>query len=408
MSRSYLAALAAVAVAILAVGLVVRRSLTHVDRMPAAAPPSEAAALQQLSREGDLRAIAEFVDERVRSSASRVVFAPETQTAGIRWTADTVLATRDEQPIVALRLPAGDSVRPSLARSADDSTDRAMALRMRHRWVIAIGRHASGGVVSTASLAGGLTSAPCGDRAVEAFVLGTALDDQFAGAGLFALDGRLVGMAVRCAGRVVGVPTAEVVRLLADALSTAQRVRRDFGFAATPLDGRGQALFGVNAGLLVTEADPSRLAATLRVGDVLLAVDSAPVATAEDLTRVAVAAESVTVTRRRGATVSTVRLGRRAAAAEDVADPLTALGLQLARATDAATIEAVRLASPAALGGLRPGDRIVRVDGEAVRSAADVRRRLAASRAGNAFVVVARGAIERGVLVPLGSSPADR
>src|SRR4051794_11730185 len=110
MSRTYLAVLAAIAVLILAVGVVARRALTRDDAPASIAPPSEAAALQQLSHEGQLQRIAEFLDERVAAVAPFVEYLAEAHAAGVRWRADTVLSSTPDRPLVALRRAGADSL----------------------------------------------------------------------------------------------------------------------------------------------------------------------------------------------------------------------------------------------------------------------------------------------------------
>jgi hypothetical protein len=91
-SRRYVATLAVIAALVLSIGLVARH-LLEPDDAPVTAPPSQAAQLQQLSQEGQLRRSAAFVAERVTASAEQVEFVPSVGASGVRWRRDSVLTT---------------------------------------------------------------------------------------------------------------------------------------------------------------------------------------------------------------------------------------------------------------------------------------------------------------------------
>ncbi len=78
-------------------------------------------------------------------------------------------------------------------------------------------------------------------------------------------------------------------------------------------------------------------------------------------------------------------------------------GLQLAEGAGAAVVEAVLPKSPAAAAGLQAGDRIELVQGQSVRSPADVRRRSAQVTAGQAIrLTIVRGEGKKEITITAG------
>ena len=397
MSRKYLASLALAAVIVLTIGMLLRERLLRAQTARPA-PPSEASTLQQLSQAGQLRRLSEFLSERVAAVAPLVAYVPEAGAAGVRWgQGDSVVTTLPALPIVAVPAPAGDTAhRSSIA--VPDST--------KHEWVLVVGRTSRGAVVSAAGILGGRTTARCGDIQLTEYVVSTALHDGFAGAGLFDLTGRTLGLIVRCGERRVATPMREVARVLADTGSVGARVWGLVGLSAQPLDDDARAYFGTDSGVLVTAVrrGTNADAADLRPGDLVLAIDGRPVATPHDLAELGGASEaSHTLTRRRGVAVTTVEVTRVDSVSTSRADSLrmTDLGIDVAEpvAPRGVVIGSVRTGSAAASMGLRAGDRLLHVGTRDVTSATVARRLLNQRRTGPTFIVFERDSVVRGVLL---------
>jgi len=399
-SRRYLAALAVAACVVLGIGLLVRNVLLR-DSTPApAAPPSQAAVLQQLSREGQLRRMSAYVAERVAAAAEFVTYVPSADAAGVRWAGDTVVTTGAERTVVAVPVPAGDTLRGTATLATDS---------VRRDWVLVVGRRADGQIVSTAGLAGGRVTSQCAGHDVEEYVLGAPLSDALAGAGLFNLEGEVLGLVVRCGSRLVALPAPDVTRLLAGGSGPADALGTRFGLAIAPPVGSTRAYVGSDSGLLVTvvrRGGPAD-AAGLRVGDVIVAVNGRAVGGVADARALSAGApaDTHTVTRRRGRATATVRLtasppGSAAPAADGGAG---SFGIDVAPPpARGVAITAVRPGSIADLAGLQPGDRLLRLGGTPVTSAAEAERLLAAAAAAAspALVVFERDSVERGALLP--------
>lgn len=397
MNRKYIATLALTASLILAIGVFVRSRLLRAEPSTPA-PPSEASTLQQFSQEVQLRRLSRYLSDRVTAIAPAVEYVPSAGAAGVRWgSGDSVVTTLADRPVALVRVASSDSTRLPLVYDQGD----ADADTVRRDLALVVGRGADGMVLSSTGVLGGRASVRCGGREMSEFVFGAALGDAFAGAGLFDVDGRALGLVVRCGERNAVIPMSEVERLLADGESTAERLRTSFGFAVTPLDDRARSHFGGDSGVLVTQLlrGGRAAAAGLRTGDVIHAVDGNSVARPDDLGALAAAAaDSHFVTLRRGGKVDTVRFPL--AGAETRSDDDDAAGIDFASVEPPGVqIGTVRDGSLAQEAGLRPGDRLLRIDDASVTSLASARRLLRAARGRPAFVTFVRDSVERGVLL---------
>ena len=397
LSRKYLASLALAAVLVLTIGVFLRDRLLRAQAA-APAPPSEGSALQQLSQEGQLRRLSEFLSERVAAVAPLVAYVPEADAAGVRWgRGDSLVTTLPALPIVAVPAPAGDTAQ-RLSIVTPDSA--------RREWVLVVGRTSSGAVVSAAGILGGRTTAQCGEFQLSEYVVSAALHDGFAGAGVFDLAGRTLGLIVRCGGRAVATPMREVARVLADTGSVVTRIWGIVGLAVEPLSADARAYFGSDSGILVTAVRRGSTAdaAGLRPGDLLLAIDGRAVATPRDLAQLGSSGQaSHTVSRRRGDVVTTVEVTRAGSAPSSRTDSLglSDLGIVVGEpvAPRGVVVSTVRTGSAAAAAGLRAGDRLVRVGTRDVTSATVARRLLDQRRTGPTFIVFERDSVVRGALL---------
>ena len=396
MNRKYLASLALGAAFVLAIGIFIRGRLQRAQPS-APAPPSEASALQQLSQDGQLERISDFLATRIAAVAPRVVYIATVGAAGFRFgQGDTLVTTLAGRPVISVAATARDTGRaapPAIAEPAPND------------WLLVVGRTPEGRVVSSAGLFGGRAVRQCGNESLAELVLGVALHDSFAGAGLFNLDGQLVGMVVRCAGQMAAIPMAEATRLLATTASLAARVWDGYGFAVSPLDSLARAYFARDSGVLVvTVRQDAPAALGLRPGDVILGVDDQRVAAPDDLAvLVGGPPAEHDVVRRRGKSDARVRILRRDAVVGTPTDSARSAdaGIRLAERSppEGVIIDAVRAESPAGRAGLRRGDRLLEVGGRAVRDPRTARR-LLERREGVTLVVFERDSAQRGVLLP--------
>jgi serine protease Do len=271
---------------------------------------------------------------------------------------------------------------------------------LQGEWALVVARRPDGGFVSTAGVVGGRLLGTCAERDVSEYVIGTPLLDGFAGAGIFDLAGRVVGIVARCGHRLAALPTSEVTRLLVapDSLGTASSSR--FGFAVEPLSAAARRYFRIDSGLLVTavtDGSPADRAGWVP-GDVIAGVDdvridgSVVTATLDSLWQ----ADSHVVVIQRARNRLTTRL----MVPSTDTSPADA-GLAFGEPPNGIVIDGVRTGSPAERTGLRRGDRLVRVGGTVVTSAPQARRlleRIARSDTAT-FIVFHRDSVTRGVLL---------
>jgi S1-C subfamily serine protease len=392
MNRTYVAALALAAAIVLVIGTLLRPRL----RPPGAAvpaPPSEAAALQQLSQAAQLRHMSEFLSERIGAVAPFVLYVDTLDAAAVRWRGDgTVVSTTPAYPIVALRTPSSDSL-PSPELGDADST--------RHDWMLIVTRRRGGGILSATILSGGRLVVQCGRHTLKEYNVSPELRAEFAGGGLFGLDGRLLGIVARCGGRQAALPTSEVRRLLADTAS-GDRLRDVFGLGLSALDERARDYFHSDSGLLVVSIRRASAAdvGNVRPGDVILAVGGVSVArgASAELVRRVASADSLTILRQRGRAVASISLTAGVARA---AQRGANLGIEMISApARGVAILAVRAGSAAAAAGLRAGDRLIRIGNTSVKSSEAAQRLLTTVIGQPTFIVFERDSVEHGVFVP--------
>ena len=396
MNRRYIASLAVAAVAILTIGLFVKHEL-RVQPSPVASL-SEAAAMQQLSQEGQVRRLSSYLEERIAAVGTFVEYVPASQASAVRWRAgDTLITTFADRPIAALRRSGADTMRvPPLATS--DS--------LRGQWVLLAARIRDGSLISAAGIVGGRATTTCGEsRTVAEYLVGVPIPDEFAGAGVFDLDGRLRGVVARCANRLAVLPASTVMRLVRQQDSLGAATVRLFGAVLQPIDSTTRPYFAAESGLFVAEVPEASPAdrAGWQPGDVISQINGSTVGSAISRALIDSVAPSDS------ATVILLRAGRRvstrlvpSAASGPPAGTGSSLGIDVTRPAAAGVpIERVDVGSLAYAAGLRPGDVLLRIDDAAVTTPAAARRALdrivQARRA--AFLVFIRDSVRRGVLV---------
>ena len=395
-SRRYVGSLAVVAVLVLTGGLLLRSRLysTPIET----APPSEASTLRQLSQEAQLRRTAAYVAGQVEAMGANVQYVPATGASGLWWTPDTLLSssrTRSIVPITRAELSAEggepvDSARRGIV-VAPDSTDVG--------WIVLAGRDSGGAVISAQFLASGRATTTCDGARVQRYVLGAPLDGSLAGAGVFRLDGSVLGLAAWCDGTLVAVPVHEVRRLLAERRGPA--LESGLGFTVAPASPLVRSFVGSDTALLVTFVRAGSVAddAGLEAGDVVVAVDGrAATAATERLAAPATPIDSLVLVRRRERGVATVIIS---SAADSARGQSFGVELATSAASRGVPVARIRSGSPAARAGLRTGDRLVRVGSTDVASAAAAERLLATAGGDPrpTLVVVAREDGEHALLV---------
>jgi hypothetical protein len=267
-TNRYIATLALAAVLTLAAGMLVRRQLHPVDSPPPlVVAPTETAALQQLSQEGQARRLSAFFSDRAADVAALVEYVPASGASGLRWrSGDSLITTFPQRPVAVVRVSPRDSARTPLLAPSDS---------MRGEWALIVARRRDGGVVSAVGVVGGRLTTMCGRQVVSEYVIGVPFHDGLAGAALFDLSGRVVGIVARCGWRLIALPAGEMMRVLAAGDSLGAELQARLGVVTRPLDADTRRYFQTDSGLLVVEvadASPGSRAG-LQPGDVLVRLD---------------------------------------------------------------------------------------------------------------------------------------
>ncbi|MEO8452844.1 MAG: hypothetical protein ABI647_23855 [Gemmatimonadota bacterium] len=393
MNKRYLATLAAVAVLILTVGVLIRPSDRVDPEQIVGATP-----LDEISREGAARDLAVYFAEQAVTVGERVVYLAEHGTSGFRWqNDDMVVTTLDDSPVAIVAAPVTDGSSRRPEPSAPGRTHPATTAQA-HGWALVVGRRPDNSLIWSAGLWGGTTTIECGGSRIPALVASIPLNDEFAGAAVFDLDGRALAVVARCGERMAAIPLEAVADVIAASQTPEGRLLSRAGVRVAPLDARTRLYFESDTGLLVVEtrSDLGLSQLLLRPGDLILSVDRRAVKEAADLHPLIDPADTVSAhaiqVRRNGRVVTVIVR----AAVSGIASP----SFEIHGSSGEVAVVQVGPGSGWKAAGLRSGDVLLRV-GRVERPDAQTARRIF-SRAGTSpiFVVYQRGRTVRGVLLP--------
>jgi len=418
-SPRYVALLALVAVAVLGLGYLLRPS-PRTEIVVGAPSPAEVRRLQRLALRRSVEGLPEYAALVARDVAPYVVRIGSDGHTAVVWTTDFALSTpvpwraSTAATLVTAEgdlLPAGVTVSgphlPLAGFQAPISQGLGPAPRRNapvaaSEWLIAAWRDGAELAFAPGLASGSITRIGCGEATVSALSTTLPLQPAMAGGGLFDLDGRLVGMILPCGGGLAALSNGSVETLVQQGQLLESRLLARFGMGVAAPDEAERAHFGVDRGVVVREVWQGypALASGLRAGDVVRSLDDADVATPSDLEEMLSPAlegpHRLSVLR--GGRALDVSLGMLPPPAPD-APPAADRGLRLADETEGIVIHAVAAGSPAERAGIRPGDRLLRVDHDPPRNMRALQRRLAGGEPGVVFVEIARGPRQIGALL---------
>ncbi len=257
-NRKYVIWLTGIAVVILGVGVLLR------PKKPAPKPPSssETANLQRMVRREELRNMGNYFAERVSAVAEYLHYVPETQANGVYWgKPGQVLSSSRQLPVRAVQTDR--TVAPPLESLVESTGGRWVLLawmesgQKQPEWITAID--------------GGRRESTCEGEKYRELIVNSALTPAMIGAGVFDLDGVLVGLVAQC-GSSLHVISALSFRELLTKFSDADHWLHAEQGVAVRKDGEGEA-----ATLFVKETATTgaAFAAGLRPGDVISGVNDA-------------------------------------------------------------------------------------------------------------------------------------
>jgi Do/DeqQ family serine protease len=218
------------------------------------------------------------------------------------------------------------------------------------------------------------------------------------------------GMSRGNVGIGFAISSSLVKRVVNDIIDGGEVVRPWLGVSMQALTDELKAQFGVERGVLVSdvvEGDPADEAG-LKAGDVILKVGDKEVNEPQDVQFAVLEYDPgdsipLAVIRDGKQLTISVKAGRRenGSVAAGGEDQLEKLGLGLAEDDRGVVVSGVDPDGAAAVVGLRPGDRILEVNREIVKSIEDVRKALSDTHGGSAVLYVERGGAKFFVPLPV-------
>lgn len=295
----YIAVLAVACLVILLVGFAVKPGV-----VPEEVVPASASDLPQLARYADRRMVERiaghfsYIATQVEQS---VVLLAGTGQSGVVWQAGEVVTSARLGPFPARDRTALDDREVELLTSvaaphlpyvllkapldAVVSGRRPVRLYPWGSWLLAVWRSSAGGLRYAPGNLFGVMERRCGEVEVLEVLTNLELGAAQAGAGIFSLEGGLVAVALDCAGTLIAV---EVGALELQARSDAEAqdlLPQRYGMRLAVAEEDELEFFRREGGVIVRETWWGHRAheAGLRPGDVILAIDGAPVSTLEDV-----------------------------------------------------------------------------------------------------------------------------
>jgi serine protease Do len=291
-------------------------------------------------------------------------------------------------PLSAYQVPA--RIDPAVRRDA--SAPELVA----GQWLVAVWRGASGPAFAPTHFVE-TRSTQCGDLAAREVSTSLPLAPAMSGGALFDLDEAMVAVVLPCDGRLAALSLESVALGLQRGRGPEARLRALYGLRVAALENGARRHLGAPAGVLVDAVWEGYSAERggLRPGDVILEAGGSGVATPDDLTSRLLSADPAGVElavwrspRRRTARLSP------GAPTEPAARPRLGLTLE----GRGLRIGPVDPGSAASAAGIQEGDELLRLDGAALRSAAEAARALAGQDR-PVFIEFRRGSRHAGALL---------
>ena len=408
--RKYVALLAVAAGLILVLGIWARPD-SRGDDAPPVSSPAELMGLQRMTQRRNVQEMAVFFSEVAANASRHLTWVAGNRSTALIWDVDGTLVTAAgteefpaitlvrtaEQleaeahravasplfPIVSLRVGASDAFQPVQRVPID--------VLLAGDWLVAVARREDGSYAFAPGIYGGSAPTTCGEFSFQEVTYNVNFNETMLGAGLFDLDGHLIGVIIRCEDRLAVMASADVPAALEQAASFGAQLVARYGFrvkpAALPEDAERPA-----QGVEVAEVWIGKAAdrAGIRPGDRILSLDGTEVEAVDDLLPLVlpVAREIVELKGRRGTRAVGFTLSARGGAVPSSGARPDGAGLDFRAPRKGVAIDLVARGSSAEQAGLRSGDVVLWVNGREPVDTATLRR-LLAPRSGRTRRVIA-------------------
>ncbi len=275
-SKKYVVALAVLAASVLVLGSVFRPKRAT----PEPPSPSETASLQTRLRREQLSETAAYFAERAGILGEYVTYNREHGASAVAWekTGQVITASTPESP-------AFDP--PVLIAKTGTGSPPVQLLAEPHagRWLLIVGRTADGQLLWNPVVYGGARQTTCAGKAFRELVVNARPNDALLGAGVFDLDGALVGVVANCSGSYHLISAASIPDLIRSFESDSRKTASAYGFEVEDLGDLSKRFFALPEGVFVTELLIGAAAAEagLQAGDVITSSSGKPISTNREL-----------------------------------------------------------------------------------------------------------------------------
>ncbi len=410
--HQYIAVLALVSAGVLVLGVLLKpKQLPELT-----ISGEETSRLQTLTQRRNLENLAVYFSEVADGIQPGLVWLNEMAMTGLVWNEERLIVTAGPKQlappeVTALTINGDITLEPEVLsenfRASSLKAPVGHGLQPVHKistqgltpgtWIIQVARQAGGHYLFTPGVYGGIAPTRCGALEYQALQSNLPLTESALGGGLFDVDGNLLAVVLRCDDHFAAVIPSDVDREIARATSFEGQLLRGYGLQVSALDDVSREYFQVKEGVIVTEVVDGQLADadTLMPGDVITALDKAPVRTPDDLLPLTKPKDSsgfrLEVRRNR----RTVRIDLQPSASQVTA------GRQDVALTDLSQgflVGTVIRGSRAERSSIKTGDRLLRVNGKPPDLTA-VRSALSESNHDPVFVLLHRGSRKIGTFL---------
>ncbi len=244
-NRKYILVLAGLALLLLVGGALFRpKKLT-----PEPPSPSEMASLQSRVRREHLAETAEYFAERAQAVSAYVRYNTGRASSSVAW--------REDGQMLTTRTAGHESAPPlSLVPSTESRPPAApLGEAIAGQWTLAVARAPEGQLLWTPAVFGGAKQSVCAGEPFRELIVNTRLGPAMSGAGVFDLDGALLGVVANCGNsddyRLVS--NESVPSLLGAFARAAKRLEATCGLRIEALTPDSKRALAIEQGMLVTE-----------------------------------------------------------------------------------------------------------------------------------------------------------
>ena len=392
--RKYIAILTLAALLILGGGWLLRPR--EIPNSPAPLPTeNELALLARRAERRSLDSMATYFAVTAGNVESSIVYLPGAGTSGVVWEDGTIVTApllQEAGGLVTVQSGFGQDRGeptiwgPRVSLAAVELGDGLAGLRAvssptaipeAGTWVLAVWR---AGPERGFAPGNYLQSVPatCGERRVQEVASSLAPTRMMVGGGLFDIDGGLLAVMLPCGDRIAAIATSSVAAMLTQADTSEQRLLARYGLVVGALSTDEAAYFELNDGVMVREVWTGFRGheAGLLPGDIIQSLDGAAVTAPGGLVVLGEppGEQALELSVRRGATTLTIALSENDI--EEIPDlaAMPGAGLVWDAPPEPYRIDAVLPDSRAAVAGIEPGDRLVRIDHAEPRNLAQVQQ----------------------------------